>query len=210
MINLLYHIERLKQSGKRLDVLDYMWQEMRSVVIGNKVPIYGQYLQKLINTKVPQVLLNEYEFVKPTLLPLSGLVEDEEEDVAPVVPPSNKRARRTPSENVGSSQVEPQVEAPKKKNILKSIFQKMNCFFVDKQDKDYKAYAKQKQQNRNMRAIMTNLEFPYPASSEEVSENTYKSKNTYWLGDDASSLGPYWPGFYQVVVDCTIRLAFFP
>ena len=29
---------------------------------------------------------------------------------------------------------------------------------------------------------------------EEVSENTYKSKNTYWLGDDASSLGPYWPG----------------
>ena len=59
---------------------------------------------------------------------------------------------------------------------------------------DFKAYRKHKQQNRNIRAIMTKLEFPYAESSEEVSENTYKSKNTYWLGDDASSLGSFWPG----------------
>ena len=41
---------------------------------------------------------------------------------------------------------------------------------------------------------MAKLELPCPESSEEVSEKTYKSKNTYWLGDDASSLGPYWLG----------------
>ena len=41
---------------------------------------------------------------------------------------------------------------------------------------------------------MNKLDLPYPASSEEVSENTYKSQNTYWLGDDASALGPFWPG----------------
>ena len=38
------------------------------------------------------------------------------------------------------------------------------------------------------------LELPFPESSEEVLENTYKSKNTFRLGDDAYSLGPYWPG----------------
>ena len=119
---------------------------------------------------------------------------DGEDNVAPVVPPRNKHTRHTQSENVDTSQVEPQVEAPKKKHLLKSIFQKMNCFFIDKQDSDFKAYRKHKQQNRNIRAIMTKLELPCAESSEEVSENTFKSKNTYWLGDDASSLGSFWPG----------------
>ena len=167
MINLLYHIERIKRAGKKLDVLYYMWQEMRSVVLNNKVPIYGQYLQKLFNTKLDQVQLNYYEFVKPTILPLAEL----ESDAADVgAPASNKRARHTPFEDVpSSSQAEPSVDAPKKKHILKSIFQKMNCFFVDKQEKDYKAYRKQKQYNRNQRAIMNKLDLPYPDSSEEVS-----------------------------------------
>ena len=35
---------------------------------------------------------------------------------------------------------------------------------------------------------------PYPESSDELTEAAYKSKNRYWFGDDASSLGPYWHG----------------
>ena len=46
-------------------------------------------------------------------------------------------------------------------------------------DLDFKGYRKQKQYNRNQQEIMKKLEFPNPESSEEVSENTYKSKNTY-------------------------------
>ena len=215
MINLLYHIERSMRIGKKLDVLDYMWQEMHHVVLSKKVPIYGQYIQKLINTKLDQeIQITYYEFVKPSLHVLGSYEVEEDEDgednIAPLAPSRSKRARRTSSDNAGTSQVDPQVEAqadpqvevpvepqvqaPKKKHLIKSIFQKMNCFMIDKQDKDYKLYTKQKQYNRNQREIMKKLELPFPDSSEEVSENTYKSKNTYWLGDDASSLGPYWPG----------------
>ena len=44
---------------------------------------------------------------------------------------------------------------------------------------------------------MTQLKLPLgPDSSAEVFENTYMAQNeyTYWFGDDASSLAPYWQG----------------
>ena len=54
--------------GKKLDILDYMWQEMHHVVLSKKVPIYGSYIQKLINTKLDkEIQLTYYEFVKPSL-----------------------------------------------------------------------------------------------------------------------------------------------
>ena len=168
------------------------------MVLENKVPIYGQYLQKLFNTKLAAVMLNGYEMVTPPYISLP--TPTPVENVA-VVPPQAKRARSKVSEGGPSSYQEAahdeevaHVAAPKKKHILKSIFQKMNCFFVDHQDKGFKAYTKQKAYNRNQREIMKKLELPYPASSEELPEAEWKSKNTYWLGDDASSLGPYWPG----------------
>ena len=88
-------------------------------------------------------------------------------------------------------------EVPKKQNVIIKALKKMNCFFAQKRKSDYKAYAKQKRYNRNQRAIMTQLNLPVgPASSDEVSEGTYMAQNdyTFWFGDDASSLAPYWQG----------------
>ena len=42
--------------------------------------------------------------------------------------------------------------------------------------------------------IMGQMNLPYPSSSDELPEHSWKSQNTYWLGDDASTLGPSWPG----------------
>ena len=39
MVNLLFHIVSAKERGKKIDVLDYMWHEMQSVVLESKVPI---------------------------------------------------------------------------------------------------------------------------------------------------------------------------
>ena len=166
MVNILFHIVRAKENGKKLDVLDYMWQEMHSVVLENKVPIYGQYLQKLLNTKIPATMLAAYEMIIPPYLSLPA-----PEIVAAISPPAH-------------DEEEAHVEAPKKKvHGLKSILQKMNCFFVEKEDKDFKAYQKAKLYSRNQRAIMNKLELPYPESSEELTEVAYKSKNRYWFGD---------------------------
>ena len=177
LVNLLFHIVSAKERGKKIDVLDYMWQEMHSVVLENKVPIYGQYLQTLFNKKLPSTLLAAYEMTVPPYLLL----------------PAREIAAATPPQD--DVEEEAHVEPPKKKSYgLKSILQKMNCFFVEKEDKDFKAYQKAKIYSRNQRAIMTKLELPYPESSDELSEAAYKSKNRFWFGDDASSLGPYWPG----------------
>ena len=68
--------------------------------------------------------------------------------------------------------------------------------FRSKKKSDYKAYKKQKASSRHQRAIMDKLGVTYSSSSAEVSENTYMAQHpyTYWFGDDASSLAPYWQG----------------
>ena len=60
--------------------------------------------------------------------------------------------------------------------------------------KDFKAYQKGKSYRPHQREIMKELKLPPgPDSSAELDETIWKSQNTYWLGDDASSLGQFWP-----------------
>ena len=60
MVNLLNKIGQAKVVGKKLDVMDYMWNEMKLTVHCNKVPIYGSYLQTLIDSQVPALLAKNY------------------------------------------------------------------------------------------------------------------------------------------------------
>ena len=82
------------------------------------------------------------------------------------------------------------------KGGLVEALKRMNCFFAHKKKSEYKSYKKQKASSRHQRAIMDKLGVTYLSSSAEVSENTYMAQNkyTYWFGDDASSLAPYWQG----------------
>ena len=182
MINLLHQIVPLYMRKKQIDILDYMWQEMRLVVLKNKVPIYGPYLQTLFNTKLSPEVIESYEMYVPTLIAIPPPPPD-----APVYVPQYR----------GQNDEDEDGEVPKKQNVIIKALKKMNCFFAVQRKSDYKAYAKQKSYNRNQRAIMTQLNLPVAsASSEEVSEDTYMAQNkyTFWFGDDASSLAPYWQG----------------
>ena len=110
--------------------------------------------------------------------------------------PCGKRARRSSTTSEPRSTPAPPADdvPEKKKHGLNKVLQRMNCFFCDFQDKGYKQYRKQKAYNRNQRLIMEQMNLPYPTSSDELPEASWKSQNTYWFGDDASSLGPSWPG----------------
>ena len=44
MVNLLNKFRHAKDVGKKLDVMEYMWNELKSTVRCNKVPIYGSYI----------------------------------------------------------------------------------------------------------------------------------------------------------------------
>ena len=61
----------------------------------------------------------------------------------------------------------------------------MNCFFMDKQEPDFQDYKKGKAYHKHQREIMAALKLPMgPASFEELDEDKWMSKNTFWLGDD--------------------------
>ena len=47
--------------------MDYMWEEMKAVVLSKRMPVYAHFLQRLFAAKVPQVLLNNYPRISPTL-----------------------------------------------------------------------------------------------------------------------------------------------
>ena len=63
----MFHVVSAKNRNRRLDILDYMWEEMKSVVLAKRVPVYAHFLQRLFAAKVPQMLLNNYPRVSPTL-----------------------------------------------------------------------------------------------------------------------------------------------
>ena len=160
------------------------------MLLAKRVLVYAHFLQRLFAAKVPQVLLNNYPRISPTLhrLPTAEeLIAKLEE--APK--PQCKRVRRSSTTSeTRTTTAPPAAAAPgKKKHGLKQVLQRMNCFFCDFQDKGYK----QKAYNRNQHVIMDQMGIPYPASSQELPEVSWKSQNTYWFGDDASSLGPTWP-----------------
>src|ERR1041384_4336798 len=47
LVNMLLLCEEYKNTTQTLDVCDIMWEELYSIVMNRKVPIYGPYLQVL-------------------------------------------------------------------------------------------------------------------------------------------------------------------
>ena len=74
MVNLLNKLVPAKQAGKKLDVLDYMWNELKITVRLNKVPIYGSYIQTLIDSRISPQLARNYlgvDSITPKFQPLT-------------------------------------------------------------------------------------------------------------------------------------------
>ena len=85
---------------------------------------------------------------------------------------------------------------PKKQNVILKALKKMNCFYAQKRKSDYKDYHRQKTIESNICLLMQNSGIPCPEPSAELTESAFMAQNeyTYWFGDDASSLAPYWHG----------------
>ena len=182
--------------------MDYMWNEMKITVRCNKVPIYGSYLQTLIDSKIPTRLAKNYLTVD-SMTPATRVLTRAKKSAA--VRSSSKRARPSSDieEHSSSAHDSPNASTlrapePKAKFSITKAFQKMNCFFMDKQHQDYKAYKSGKASRRNKRSMMTALELsPDPATSDELDEAHWQSKNTLWLGDDMTSLGQFRPSYLE-------------
>ena len=108
MVNLLNKNGQAKTDGKKLDVMDYMWNEMKITVRCNKVPIYGSYIQTLIDSKIPATLANNYltiDGVTPAINALKGAKKDGADLKR------TKHARPSPDEQKYSSSTDDTPEA---------------------------------------------------------------------------------------------------
>ena len=77
--------------------MDYMWNEMKITVRCNKVPIYGSYIQTLIDAKIPPALANNYLSVDAITSQMRGLTGPKKDVTRP------KRARPSPDVEEHSS-----------------------------------------------------------------------------------------------------------
>ena len=83
----------------------------------------------------------------------------------------------------------------KKQNVIMKALKKMNCFAVEKRKSEYKAYHRQKTIESGLNLLLQNAGLPNTEPSDEITESAFMAPTeyTYWFGDDASSLAPYWP-----------------
>ena len=77
MINCLYHIYPLFQKKKQIDLLDFLWNEMK-VVAGDagRVPIYCPLVQRLINAKMPAAIIQQFPDVTLEIVALQPAASD--------------------------------------------------------------------------------------------------------------------------------------
>ena len=155
----------------------------------SRVLIYCPLVQRLINAKMPAAMIQQYPDVTPVIVALPPAASD-----APVWLPPGVNAADLDDDNAPYDDVPERVL--KKQNVILKALKKMNCFAIEKRKSEYKAYHRQKTIESSLNLLMQNSGIPYPEPSAELTESAFMAQNeySYWFGDDASSLAPYWHG----------------
>jgi hypothetical protein len=160
LINTLYYLEK----EKKIDLLDYIYQEIRICVLERKCCILAPYIQQIIEHCIGITLANSYQRTKHKVQAVQ----------APKVlpPPPQPDARYAPD------------------NQFKAMMKKIFCMQVDTHKQNYKTHVANKKIRQNQKQIMRHQGLTVVSGSEDVitDEATWLSRHSStWEFDDASS-----------------------
>lgn len=160
LINTLYHLE----GDKRFDLLDYIFNEIRSCVLDRRCCVLAPYIQRVIESCIGKPLADTYERIQHKLCSI---------DAPKVLPPPP-----TPDPRYGAD------------NHWKAMMKKLFCMQVDTHKQNYKLHVDNKKIRSNQKKLMRHQGIPVDSGSEDVitSESVWMARHSStWELDDASS-----------------------
>jgi hypothetical protein len=157
-VDLMYHTHMNRGKGMKLNVMDFLLNEMHQAMVERRVPPYGPYIQKLINTKWLALTSRRLE------QEMNITVHEEKclrlkKHAHPLVPgeqpiPEDPIVQRDETEEKPHMDQEP--------SWLKKLTGKIKCTFclkLDMQDRAYEAHKKEKESRRQQKEIIATLKF---------------------------------------------------
>ena len=199
LINLLHYTCHNSEQGP-IDVMDFMWHEMYSVVMNRKVPIYAPYITALIAEIAPDALagrrLTGHSSVN--LLVKKGKAtahegEDEEEEELHAGNPHHFELRpRSHTFHHG----EPSDSGSKKSNKIWRLLKNMFCLQQDMHKKQWEEHKSRKESMKALKDGMraSGMDIAHGSESHVTPFEKYQSKFARFdveAGDEASSHRPH-------------------
>ena len=171
--------------GKKLDVMDWMWNDLWSTIIDRRAPIYGPYIMKLIRRKWA-LKKNGEDIMKDGSPVVTHLVKELriKAHLPPKTKPLDPEAAAEAERASGSA---PPLEEPTWFKKLQIKLKRAFCLKLDLEDRLYEAHVYHKKAAQQQKAMMRHMQIPVFDGSEEVitPKNEWVSKQGFWSDDDA-------------------------
>ncbi|KAK1665502.1 hypothetical protein QYE76_053661 [Lolium multiflorum] len=159
LVNLLVRTDEMRGRGRQLDVMDFIWHEMRDCAFLRKLPQYAPFIMRLICLKWDQEGRGDLlEQCRPNIT-----VHKEKSPLVKNHDPPRLFAKLTAR--------------------LKKSF----CFKEDLQDKMYQAHRDNKKIRQRQKAMMKHMDLPVSEGSEDniTPPGEWKSKYTWSSSEDS-------------------------
>jgi hypothetical protein len=190
-VDLMFHIHENRGKGQKLNVMDFVRNEMHQAMVERRVPPYGPYIQKLISHKW-QVTTGHRLEQEMTITIHQEKCLRVKKHAEPLVPGGQPH----PEDPVDETEEQPRMDQePSWLNRLMGKMKKSFCLQLDMQDRAYEAHKKEKLARRCQKEIMTKLDLPVSSGSEDsiTPKEKWVSHYSTWSSDDeapaASSSG---------------------
>jgi hypothetical protein len=188
VVDLMFRSHENMGSGRKLNVMDYMFNEMHQAMVERKVPPYGPYIQALINTKWRDVTGRRLEEdMKATIHPEKGLRVKKVH-----IQPAARGERPVPEGEGDAPEDEPRMEEePSWMGKLMGKLKRSFCLKLDMQDRAYEAHVRARKDTRRQKAIMKKLDLPVsPESDRSITPKDKWISHYTWSSGDEEDVAP--------------------
>ena len=184
-------------TGNKLDVMDFMYNEMWNTVIGRRAPIYGPYIMKLIRHKwlhaYKEDIMQDGSPIK-TFKPKQLRIKSHDPPKPQAEFAAAEAAAAAFEETAGDTTASgsaPPFEEPSWFKKLQIKMKRGLCFKLDLEDRLYEAHVHHKKAAQRHKAMMRYMQIPVSDGSEEVitPKEEWVSKHGFWSDEDAPPHG---------------------
>jgi hypothetical protein len=162
-VDLMFLTHENRGKGQKLNVMDFLLNEMHQAMVERRVPPYGPYIQKLISHKWQAATRRRLEQEMTITIHQEKCLRVRKH-AKPLVPGGHPHIK----DPVNETEEQPRMDQePSWLKNLTGKLEKSFCLKLDMQDRVYEAHKKEKNARRRQKEIMGALNLPVSLGSEK-------------------------------------------
>jgi hypothetical protein len=186
VVDLMFRSHANRGLGRKLNVMDYIFHEMKTSMVERKVPPYGPYIQALINKKWSETIATRLEEQMTATYHLG-----KELCMKKLHLEAPQREQAAPETGGGEEEVYDhyaQYRKPDEPTWMGRLMRKIKksfCLKMEMQDCAYEAYVESRKACQRQKAIMRKLDIPVsPETSKSITPRDKWCSEYVWMSSN--------------------------